>query len=169
MLTKKEIRALRLKRLDLLDEKCNPCGETNREVCELCPVFHEMQTLNYKIEHPAEKVTADKVQGSTKRSKLIDKLMTVAEYKEKKSNGMKDKEIADELIVTYHGLGRWKRKHGLTEYSNAARSLRPEQVRSIRKHRNNANWTIAKIATKFNVAESTIEKILSGQTYKDVL
>lgn len=169
MLTKQEIKGLRLKRLQLLDDKCNPCGETNREVCELCPVFQEMQNLNYRIEHPAEKFSAEKVQGTTRRSKLIDQLMSVEQYKAKKALGMKDKEIADELVITYHGLGRWKKKHGLTTYQNDNRALRPEQVRSIRKHRHNSNWTIAKIADKFNVADSTIEKIISGETYKDVL
>lgn len=58
--------------------------------------------------------------------------------------------------------------NGAEQTRHANQKLTEEQVREIKKIRRETGWGRTRLARKFKVGKTTIERILNGETWKDI-
>lgn len=58
--------------------------------------------------------------------------------------------------------------NGAVQIRHSNQKLTEEQVREIKKIRRETGWGRTRLARKFKVGKTTIERILNGETWKDI-
>ncbi|AGY48282.1 DNA binding protein [Bacillus phage Pony] len=149
MLNREEKKNARSAVSGLMNVACARCTTPNE--CEGCPIQAAMQSMYCLIEGKEswKKATA----GITERR-----------YRKLRAQGFHDADIAEIYGITPKQLLDFKRKEGMI-----ATHLTDEDIRELRRLRNEEKWKYQDIAEKYGITPTYASEVARGKRFPEVV